>query len=103
MTYNLLIRPEARLDILDAFKWYQARNIELGHDFKSCVDEVMSILQQNPNIYPKVYENIRRGFMKRFPFGIFYVVDNTTVIVLAVIHARRNPDTWKLRAPKHQQ
>ena len=103
MTYNILIRPEARLDILDAYKWYQAKQTGLGHDFKSCVDEAMSKLSRNPNIYPMVYEDIHRGFVRKFPFGVFYIANNSTVTVLAVMHARRNPDTWKIRISKESK
>jgi len=38
MDYELLVRPEARVDLLDAFQWYQERRAGLGLDFKLCVD-----------------------------------------------------------------
>ena len=34
MDYILLLRPEARIDLLDAFQWYQEQQDGLGHDFK---------------------------------------------------------------------
>jgi len=97
MAYRIRIRPEARADLLDAFQWYQAQREGLGHDFKLCIDEVMSKLCKHPNIYPAVHHQIRRAFIRRFPFGIFYLVENETVVVLAVLHARRDPENWKAR------
>jgi len=97
MEYKLLIRPEARTDLLDAFHWYQEQRSGLGYDFKLCVDEVLSKLQKHPTIYKIVHHGIRRVVIKRFPFGIFYLIENKTVFVLAVLHARRDPKEWKSR------
>ncbi len=97
MVYKLIIRPEARADLLDAFHWYEEQRTGLGHDFKLCVDEVMSMLSKHPNLFPSVHKHVRRAFIKRFPFGIFYIVVNETVVILAVLHARRDPANWKKR------
>jgi len=97
MKYELKIRPEARLDLLDTFHWYQEQRPGLGLDFKLCVDEVISKLQKRPTIYKKIYHDVRRAVIKRFPFGIFYIEDANTITVLAVLHARRDPVNWKSR------
>ena len=33
MSYGLIIRPEAELDIQDAFEWYEAQTSGLGSEF----------------------------------------------------------------------
>ena len=95
MDYLLIVRPEARADLLDVFHWYQEQSDGLGFDFKLCVDEVISSIQRNPLIHKAVFQNVRRAVTRRFPFGIFYTVENSKIIVLAVIHARRDPGNWK--------
>jgi plasmid stabilization system protein ParE len=97
MDYQIIVRPEAKADILDAFNWYQQQRPGLGYDFKLCIDEVMSKLEKNPLIFKKTYRDIRRAFIKRFPFGIFYLITDNRVIVLSVMHARRDPSNWKTR------
>ncbi len=97
MDYELIIRPEARTELLDTFQWYQEQRSGLGFDFKLCVDEVFSKLHKHPSIYKKVYNDIRRAVTRRFPFGIFYIIKNDNVIILAVLHARRDPTNWKNR------
>ena len=47
-----------------------------------------------PESLPVVRPRIRRVLLRRFPYGIFYVVQPSVVLVLAVIHARRAPETW---------
>ena len=97
MKYDLIIRPEARADLLDAFHWYQKQQSGLGHDFKMCVDEVVSKIRRNPHIHKTIFQNVRRSVTKRVPFGIFYTVEDGKIIVLAVLHARRDPMKWKQR------
>ncbi len=97
MDYILLLRPEARIDLLDAFHWYEQQQAGLGHDFKLCVDNALLKLQKYPVSYKKVYLDIRRIIIKKFPFGIFFVVEDNKVIVLAILHARRNPLKWQGR------
>ena len=75
MDYEIIIRPEARLDLLDAFNWYQEQRPGLGFDFKLCVDEVFSKLCTRPNIYKKVHKEVRRAVTQRFPFGVFYLLE----------------------------
>ncbi len=97
MKYGLIIRPEARADLLDAFHWYQDRRDGLGYDFKLCVDEVFTKIQRNPLIHKVIRDGIRRSVTRRFPYGVFYIVENETIIVLAVLHARQDPVKWQKR------
>ena len=97
MKYDLIIRPEARTDLLDVFHWYKEQRPGLGFDFKLCVDEVISKIQRNPLIHKVIDEGIRRSVTSRFPFGVFYLVENERIIILAVLHARRDPMKWKKR------
>ena len=97
MDYVLLLRPEARLDLLDAFLWYQDQQAGLGHNFKLCIDDALSKLVKHPLFYKKVHNSIRRIIIKKFPFGIFYIMSGNKIIVLAVLHARRNPVKWENR------
>ena len=97
MNFKLIIRPEAKADLLDSFRWYQKQRDGLGLDFKLCVDEVISKIRRNPLIHREIYKSVRRSVIRRFPFGVFYIVEGNTIIVLAVIHARRDPMKWKFR------
>ena len=97
MDYGLIIRPEARADLLDAFYWYQSQRQGLGFDFKLCIDEAMAVIQRTPLLYKKLMLDVRRATIRRFPFGVFYLVENRKIVVLAVMHAKRDPDNWKSR------
>ena len=45
-----------------------------------------------------VHKDVRRAFMRRFPYGVFYRVEEDQIIVVGVFHARRDPKRWQARA-----
>jgi toxin ParE1/3/4 len=92
-----LIRPEAEVDLNDAFLWYERQREGLGADFLLCFEESLQKVRRNPEIYPLVRRPVRRAWIRRFPYGLFYVVEQGVVAVLGVLHARRDPKCWQSR------
>jgi toxin ParE1/3/4 len=95
--HSRLIRPDAERDIAEAYRWYEEQRIGLGADFLLCVEEGLAKIQRAPEAYPVVHKNVRRLLIKRFPYGIFYAVEQPVIIVLAVFHERRDPTAWRSR------
>ena len=93
----IVIQADAEADIKDAYQWYESQRKGLGESFLLCIEEALSRVTRAPQIYAIVYKDIRRSLIHRFPFGIFYIEGENNIIVLAVLHARRNPQTWKER------
>lgn len=92
MSRYVLIRPEAELDIKEAFSWYEERRQGLGFDFLLQIEAGLSIIGRNPEINPPVYKNTRKFTVKRFPYKIIYMIEKDATIILAVMHEKRNPE-----------
>ncbi|MCU7939529.1 MAG: type II toxin-antitoxin system RelE/ParE family toxin [gamma proteobacterium symbiont of Bathyaustriella thionipta] len=97
MKYSLTVRKEAELDISRCFNFYEEHRLGLGHDFLLCVDAVISKIERNPLLYKKVYKDLRRVPIERFPYRIFYFVPSEHIIVTAVFHAHKDPLSWEDR------
>ena len=97
MSFNATFRPEAEEDLLEAFHWYEEQNRGLGSEFFQSVEVCISNIQSNPEAYPIIYKTIRRALLRRFPFGIFYVVDKEVITIIACFHFRRDPSHWQKR------
>ena len=97
MNYTLLIRPQAELDIQDAYQYYEEREQGLGSEFVRSLDACFSKIGRNPLTYPLVHRQIRRALIRKFPYGIFYIVENSKIIVIACFHAKRDPKQWQDR------
>lgn len=97
MAYDLFVRQEAETDIKEGFDYYESCRDNLGYDFLLCIEESFEKIQRNPSGFKTVYRNIRRTFVRRFPFGIYFVISDNNVSILAVAHVRRNPSHWQKR------
>ena len=96
MTVHL--RPEAEADVADAARWYEEQRPGLGAEFLDEVLRTFSSISEHPDLCPRVYGEIRRALTRRFPFGVFYLCDESEQVVLAVMHGSRDPSRWKGRA-----
>ena len=70
MAYKLLLSDEAKLDILDAYSWYEFQRKGLGWDFELCIEASLNSIQRNPISYQKKYREIHICYISRFPYGI---------------------------------
>ena len=97
MKYQLIVHPEAETDLLNTFSWYQEQEKDLGLKFLRCVAASISSINRSPKIFPAVYKGIRRTLIRKFPYAIFYILEEHRIIVLAVLHVRRHPIRWQSR------
>ena len=97
MKYSLIVRPEAENDLKEAFLWYEDKRQGLGHDFLLQVDVGLRFIERNPEACPPEYKGTRRYLTKRFPYKIIYLVKKERIIVLGVIHGKRNSNLARRR------
>lgn len=77
------------LDI--AFEWYEEQRRGLGFDFLDCVEAAIELIQQMPKLYAKHHEHFRRALVRRFPFSIFYTIEEKEIVVHAIFDNRQDP------------
>lgn len=97
MSYKLTYRPEVELDIDETAKWYEKHRTNLGFEFIDEVEKKGHVIESKPFLYEKVYKNLRRAVLDRFPFNIFYMVEGESIIIVAVMHGSRHPKRWQKR------
>ena len=76
MSYQVLISPEAELHLEDAYHWYESQNKGLGSEFIRVVDASLFAIQRNPLAYASVYREVRKKLIRKFPYGLFYIVQD---------------------------
>jgi plasmid stabilization system protein ParE len=97
VTYNLRIRIEAEQDLSEAYHYYQDCRDGLGDEFLLCIEATLATITRQPSLYASVHRNVHRALIHRFPFGVFYFVEDDHIIVVAVMHMRRSPQFWHKR------
>ena len=63
----------------------------MGILFLESVESVFEKILEYPEVYQEVDEGIRRGVTRTFPYCVFYTIDESDVVVLAVIDAAQDP------------
>ena len=96
--YALIVTLQAFNDVAQARDWYERQRPGLGADFVSKVGETFAMIESNPQFYPVLVKDARRANMKRFPYGIWFKVEEEPVVI-ACLHHRRNPALIKNHVP----
>ena len=97
MKYKLIVRPEAESELLEAVKWYEEKVRGLGANFLLNVEATIESILRIPEAYTLTYKDTRRALVRKFPFGVHYIIDKKNIVVLAIFHASRKPQEWKRR------
>ncbi len=98
MTLPIRISEEADSEMTDAARWYELHRAGLGLEFLAAIDTAVARIEENPRIGtqpPGVDdEDVRRVFVKRFPYHLVNIDLPDYLQVLAVAHDRRRPAYW---------
>ena len=97
MNREIVLRPRAEVETREAFEWYERQAPGLGWEFLRSVDASLQSIRRDPNLHPIVWQDVRRALVRRFPYQIFFVLEEKSVVVLAVLHAKRDPKNWPPR------
>jgi plasmid stabilization system protein ParE len=97
MSSRLLFRLEARLDIEEAVLWYEDQRAGLGDRLATELNDLLIRIERFPLQFPDLGDGVRRGLLHQFPYAVYFLLEEDAVIVLAVLHQRRDPEAWKRR------
>lgn len=95
--YRLQAEPAVELDVESAFEWYETEEPGLGSEFVEQVRAAYQLVGQNPFAFQDLRSGIRRALTRRFPYAVYFSVENDTVLILAVLHCARDPAEWQRR------
>lgn len=91
MTLAVVIRPEAEQDLAEVQRWYDTERPGLGAEFRRVVGKALMAIAEFPLAAPQVFGEIRRKLLAGFPYGLFYKAEAKRIVILACIHAVRDP------------
>jgi len=83
VTYRLPVRRQGKADIREAARWYERQRPGLGRAFLHQIDVLLDGIREDPPQHQVVYRSVRRAIPRRFPYGLFYRIDGSAVLVFA--------------------
>ena len=94
---QLNFTTEALKDIEEAVLWYEEQRLGLSYDFELCLEAGISEIIRVPAIFQVRHKNVHVHYIKRFPFGIHYILKEDSIIIIGIFHTSRSPKNWKKR------
>jgi toxin ParE1/3/4 len=100
------VAPEKRLiayqrlaseDVKATFRWYERQRHGLGEEFLSALKDAEDLIASFPLSCPLVHGRIRRVLLRRFPYGVYFRIEDERIVIVACYHGRRDPRGWKNR------
>jgi len=91
---KLRILPSARLEMLDASDFYDSKSDGLGDRFLRDIDKALAVIFDAPKRWPQPFRGFHRYRLHDFPYGIFYKVVESEIVVVAIADLRRRPGYW---------
>jgi plasmid stabilization system protein ParE len=94
---KVLLREEARTEVLEAFAWYEERRSGLGVEFRDALDATIARALRHPLAYSEGDRGLRRALVSRFPYAVYFRIYPDALVVVGVMHGRRHPKLLKTR------
>jgi plasmid stabilization system protein ParE len=94
-----IFHPEARAEMRQSIKFYEARLEGLGLRFLSAVEQTTARIVAHPEAGAPLAGEFRKRIVQGFPFNIYRVSENY-IYLIAVAHHHRPPGYWRERADR---
>ncbi len=89
---KIRILSPAERDLEEGYRFYESQSAGLGSYFLDSLYSDIDSLAYFGGIHQLVFR-YHRQLSKRFPFAIYYRINENAVLVFAVLDCRRNP-SW---------
>ena len=96
--YRLEANIAVELDVEAAFEWYEVEETNLGIVFLEELRSTYQRILDHPLAFQELRSGIRRALTRKFPYAIYFVIEGSTILVIAVLHTARDPEEWQKRA-----
>ena len=86
---------EAREEYRNAIHFYG----KAAERFFEAVESVIERIRNAPTQFREIEPGVRVCRVPNFPYAIYYIVEISEIIIVAVKHDRRDPGYWRHRIP----
>jgi plasmid stabilization system protein ParE len=86
----------AKEDLRNGWFFYERQSPGLGDRFLDAIEAEVQTLALYAGIHLKV-EGFYRMLIRRFPFALYYLIDDDTIAIYAILDCRRDPNGLRKR------
>lgn len=97
---NINILAHAEQEFIETVDYYNNQCSGLGYEFAAEVTNTLERISAFPKAWPQISLRTRRCITNKFPFGVIYQIRDNGILVVAIMHMKRNPIHWQKWADK---
>jgi plasmid stabilization system protein ParE len=90
------ISNDAEADLANGFWFYERQQNGLGEYFRSCLVSDIESLVFLGGKHAKQF-GFHKLLSKKFPYAIYYASDDETVVIVAIVASRQDPEWIRKR------
>ena len=95
MKIDFLDAAQSEFD--DAIDYYDSQQIGLGLEFEDEVEQALERIDHYPEAWSPLSSRVRRCVLNRFPYSVIYEVRTEIIVVVAIQHHHKEPESWRSR------
>jgi plasmid stabilization system protein ParE len=92
-----VFHPQAALEFEEAVSFYKERGRLLGGRFANEVRATIRKLLETPERWRVLEDDVRRCLVRVFPYSVLYTIEQDFILIVAVMHGKREPGYWRHR------
>jgi plasmid stabilization system protein ParE len=87
----------ARSEFSEAVSYYDPKEPGLGDEVADEVWKTISRIASHPSAWQQLSSRTRRCLTRRFPYAVIYCAQTNSILIIAVMHLKQHPDSWRGR------
>jgi len=95
--YAIEAERAVEADVEAAFNWYEGEEPGLGLEFLEELRAAYHRILDHPLGYQDLRSGIRRALTRRFPYAVYFSIEEERIVIVAVLSTARNPEEWQRR------
>lgn len=105
--FSIELSDEAEFDFDKSYDYYLEDSLRTADVFFKKINQGFNDIQKSPFAFPVAIQDIRKYVVTKFPFVIYYQVEDRIIKVVAIFHTSRKPEIWnerycRLNRPRNQ-
>jgi plasmid stabilization system protein ParE len=95
--HNVKVSSAAEQDFTEALTWYIERSVQAAERFEAEFQNALQSIAADPQRFPRCGDNLRYASLRRYPFQVIFRELGNHLLIIAVAHAKRDPEYWSGR------
>lgn len=90
------VPPTMSADPVRTFQAFTSERL-LGGRFIQSVDTAIAGINENPEAWAEIEQDVRRKLTRVFPYALLYTIEPESILIVAVMHCHKEPGYWRTR------